>query len=359
MNVSRGEIFFRVFLIFSTFAGLFPVKNPFRKIQEIQYGAINAFTLASAVIFIYCAIVITDFSTNDMFLSDETVLSKKIIFYTGITSSYVNTFIIRITAFVYCQRTLELIKILDWIFQKLKFSNGFDLKRKSQTVPWIVISLTLGLTIFVICSAYATFELASMPQEVLYKLKSLSGIDILARVLITFEDQISSLPMFFAVVFVLVVGCVLVEAHTSLSDILVSALETQSMDGLQGAGGLFRKHVLLLAIRNENQCPPKNFECRFKCDIRRDFPQLIQLVRKCFEIYSTVGGWYIFGLLFVAVMDIVNAFSDFTFMDFDKLRNLCWMVLGIYHIIMLALFGEFMEHQVIILVMSTQDLVIP
>ncbi|CAG7712674.1 unnamed protein product [Allacma fusca] len=186
------------------------------------------------------------------------------------------------------------------------------------------------------CSVYATIELASFRSEDLNQLKTLSGINVLAQILMGLVDQLSSLPIFLALFFVLTVGYSLILIQSELTNLLLLAFEEAFPK--TGEGRSDKNYVIEIKCGSEEGFRPEK-------NASKEFPVLFQQIKHLFEIYSTVGGWYILGLLCCAVMDIVNSFSDFSSAEFGNFRRVGWMVLGCYHVVVLAVFGEFMNCQ--------------
>ncbi|CAG7819529.1 unnamed protein product [Allacma fusca] len=113
---------------------------------------------------------------------------------------------------------------------------------------WILISTFSGFAIFMASSVYVTIELASF------------------------------------------------RIQNELKNLLLEAIE----EAFPKTGERRRDENYVIEIGSEERVRPEN-------SATKEFPVLFQQVKHLFDIHSTLGGWYIFGLWCCAVMDIVNS----------------------------------------------------
>ncbi|CAG7720292.1 unnamed protein product, partial [Allacma fusca] len=335
---------FRTFLIISAFLGLFPVQNPFRKLHEIKFSFLSIFLVISLATFIYSGAVITEISTHQASLVGTNItLSQKIINYSAITSTYIALFIVRLASFLYCQQTLDMIQMLYAIKVKVKAAriNKFIPKENIPALRWFLGASIIGASTVTGLNLYTSISIFQTPVEFLFGLKSLPKQAFLARILFAAVDLLTNQSLTFAFIFVMFAGTALVQAQNGVASILEAGFQPYSHTSasyneeagkspfpiiVETSGG--HKEQMELALEEWG------------------FQELFLYLKRTFEIYSAVGGWYMLALLFYAVMDIVKAFSSLTFPDVSLSRNLISILEGFALVLVFAMFGEFIESEI-------------
>ncbi|CAG7702235.1 unnamed protein product, partial [Allacma fusca] len=219
---------------------------------------------------------------NLTLVTSGATLAEKLTHYCG-TLAFWNSLFHRIIAVVYCQSTLELIQILDSLSRKI---NG--IKRSEGVVYKSKIQFRWIIFVY------------------------LMGVSIF----IISVDQLVILPVFSAFTLVLLAGCVLTRIQDDLSSIIVSSLEKLQFGRVpqQQKNSLQRQILVQTVVKDDLEISTNLSE----------FPEIFEQLQRAFNIYSVLAGWNIL----IALFDVG------------------WLAFGVYQILVLAMFGEFMASKV-------------
>ncbi|CAG7829175.1 unnamed protein product [Allacma fusca] len=173
-----------------------------------------------------------------------------------------------------------------------------------------------------------------IPEEHLEGLKTVPKILALGRLYIFMGDLLIITAFTFAFVFILIFGCILVLVQYHVCLVLLK--EFQKLDIVEVSYvDTVLAPVEYIDKRIQNEMP----ECP-------DFPRLFQNMKYLFEIYGVIGGWYVIGISFFAVTEIINNWSSFINKGFELDEYFQTIIEGVVLILILATFGEFLQVEI-------------
>ncbi|CAG7815998.1 unnamed protein product [Allacma fusca] len=344
-NYLSGKRFFelssRGLLIPSAILGFFPVVNPFRKIPEMKCSFFSIFTLISLITFAYPLALVTEIYITSVDVS-QAELSEKIIYYSTATSVYFAVIVIRISGILNCQKTLELVQILYGIKGKLEiFRFHLQFKKKRNPVIKFIVVSVIGTAAFMGTVLYNISSVFDIPAQILFNYKSLPKIVIVAQCVLVGITLVANLTLVYGFVFVFYFGCVLNQVQDSVATMLEVLLEQSYIT----SGRLITDKNFSVPIFVG---APPGSDYGTNTSMRRAFPELFKEMKTAFRLYSIIAGWYILGILFFAIMEIIKSFCKLAFADAAASLSLGNIMTGVFIVLMFATFGQFMEFEFVV-----------